>query len=91
MEAFRKAFFYCCLGHPDNFEEDVLVSIYSGPSVITHSGPQVDSIITQQIAMKEDKKVDSCTKKKIVMWQEEKWVTFKQDNPVYKSLCSPVE
>ena len=70
MEAFWKAFFYCCLGHPDNFEEDVSVPIYSGPSVITRTGPQVDSIITQQIATEEDKKVDPCTKKKIVMWTE---------------------
>ena len=67
METFQKAFFYCGLGHPDNFKEDVLVPIYSGPSVITHTGPQVDSIITQQIATEEDKKVDSCTKKKKLM------------------------
>ena len=70
MEALQKTFFYCCLGHPDNFEEDVSVPIYSGPSVITRTGPQVHSIITQQIAMEEDKKVDSCTKKKIVMRTE---------------------
>ena len=58
MDTCRKMLFYCCLGHPDDFEEETLVPITTKNSVITSSiKSQLYSIIPRQVVPQKDKKV----------------------------------
>ena len=70
MDNLRKALFYCCLGHPNNFEEDVSIPVSTESVVNTNPESQMHSVITHQITMKGNKKTDKTGEMKTVMRTE---------------------
>ena len=70
MDTLWKVLFYCCLGHPDDFKEDISIPVPSGSVVNTHTETQMCSVVTHQITTKGNKKTDKTKEKKTVMWTE---------------------
>ena len=70
MDSLQKALFYCCLGHPDDFEEDISIPVSTESVVNTNPKTQIHSVITHHITMKGNKKMDKTGEMKTVMQTE---------------------
>ena len=55
MDNLQKVLFYCCLGHPDDFKEDISIPVSTESVVNTNPKSQMHSVITHQITMKGNK------------------------------------